>query len=78
MLATKFMFTFVPVLSFRCVIQKGCALLESGWMNTPGKTEWSFINGGDGSHTAAREKIDSEEVTICPGHMRGTNLYLFY
>lgn len=68
----------LPVLSFRCAIQSGCAPLESGWMNTAGKREWSFINGGDGSHTAAREKIDPEELTICTGHMRGTNLYLFH
>lgn len=68
---------FVPVLSFRCAIQSGCAPLESGWMNTAGKREWSFINGGDGSHTAVREKIDPEEVTICTGHTRGTSLTCF-
>lgn len=73
--ATKCMFNyFGPVLSFRCAIQSGCAPPESGWMNTAGKREWHYVKGGDGSRTAAREKIDPEEVTICTGHMRGANL----
>lgn len=63
---------------FRCAIQSGCAPLQSpaGWMNTAGRREWSFLNGGGGIHTAVRGKIDPEELTLSTGHMRGTYLSL--
>lgn len=57
---------------FRCGIQSGCAPPEAGWMSIAGKREWSFINGEGGIHTAAKERIDPEELTISTGHMMGT------
>lgn len=47
-------------------------------MNTAGRREWSFLNGGGGIHTAVRGKIDPEELTLSIGHTRGTYFSLFF
>lgn len=46
-------------------------------MSTAGKREWSVVNVGNKIHTAAKEKISPEELTVTRRRMRGKNLSLF-
>lgn len=59
---------------FRCDIQSVCAHQVSGLMSTAGKKEWSVASVGNEIRTAAKEKINPEELTVIIRPMKGKNL----